>query len=117
MTEIRYLEEWEKRGTIPLWREAFPEDSDGFVEYYYKEKTRDNRILAAVEEQGDGKGRIVSMVHRNPYRLWVQGHVVDSDYVVAVATAEDRRHRGLMRGLLTRMLEDMYREQMPFCPV
>ncbi len=115
MTEIRYLEEWEKRGTIPLWREAFPEDSDGFVEYYYKEKTRDNRILAAVEEQGDGKGRIVSMVHRNPYRLWVQGHVVDSDYVVAVATAEDRRHRGLMRGLLTRMLEDMYREQMPFC--
>jgi predicted acetyltransferase len=107
---IRYLGQEEKRESLLLWREAFLEDSDRFLRYYYREKTKDNRIL--VKEEGD---RIVSMIHRNPYRLQVGDHVRDVDYVVAVATAEDRRRRGLMRSLLTRMMEDQYREEMGFC--
>lgn len=110
MVEVRYLKPDEKRLTISLWKEAFPEDSQSFLEYYYTEKTRDNAILAAEED-----GRIVSMVQRNPYELYVHGQTVSSDYIVAVATARDKRHRGLMRMLLNRMLEDMYREGMAFC--
>ena len=129
MVRTGYLTQQEKAGTIPLWKEAFPEDGPGFLGYYYKEKTRDNRILAAWEEepkeqhnptgnQGQeqaGSRRILSMIHRNPYRLWIHGRVIDSDYIVAVATAKDRRHQGLMRMLMNQMLEDMHREGMPFC--
>ncbi len=111
---IRYLEQDEKRKTMDLWREAFPEDSESFLAYYYEEKTRDNRILVLEEEDGGGF-RIVSMVHRNPYRLQTGKGRILSDYIVAVATAGDRRHRGYMKMLLTRMMEDMHREGMPFC--
>ncbi|MCI8982452.1 MAG: GNAT family N-acetyltransferase [Hungatella sp.] len=107
---VRYLEQWEKRRTMPLWREAFWEDTEEFLEYYYKEKSSDNRIL--VMEEGD---RIVSMVHRNPYRLRLGGREADIDYIVAVATASDWRHRGYMRKLLLKMLNDMGREKMAFC--
>lgn len=111
---IRYLKTEEKLETIPLDREAFPEDSDQFVEYYYREKVKDNRILAA-EEPFEGGNRIVSMLHRNPYELQVRDRIWRSDYIVAVATARDRRHRGLMRSLLVQMMEDMYQEGMEFC--
>ncbi len=109
---IRYLRQEEKGSTIRLWREAFPEDSESFLKYYYREKTEDNRILAAVN--GEEK-RIEAMVHRNPYTVRAGEQVWDADYIVAVATAKDRRRRGLMRSLLMRALADMYREEMGFC--
>ena len=30
---IRYLRQEEKRRTLPLWREAFYQDSEAFLEY------------------------------------------------------------------------------------
>ena len=59
--EIRYLEENEKNKSRELWEEAFPEDSREFDDYYFSEKTRDNKILVKAED-----GKILSMVHLNP---------------------------------------------------
>ena len=42
---IRYLEQEEKGRTKELWKEAFSEDSTSFVDYYYEEKMKDNRVL------------------------------------------------------------------------
>lgn len=106
---IRYLETREKSGCRNLWEEAFPEDSRQFDDYYFAEKMKDNRVL--VLEEG---GRIVSMLHQNPYRIRVREQVWQSDYIVGVATARDRRHRGYMRQLLNHMLGEMWSEQMPF---
>ena len=63
---MRYLSQEEKKNTISLWTEAFPEDSDSFLEYYYREKIKDNRILVAEEEES---AKIVSILHINPYKL------------------------------------------------
>ena len=42
---IRYLETEEKGRCLELWREAFPEDSTEFCDYYFKEKMKDNKVL------------------------------------------------------------------------
>lgn len=106
---IRYLEKSEKRRSEALYREAFPEDKDAFVEYYYEDVTKNNRILA---EERDGE--ICSMLHLNPYRISVNGEAVDAYYYVAVATKEAYRHRGMMRSLLSRSLRDIHDEGHPF---
>ena len=80
---IRYLEAEEKGRTRALWNEAFPEDSVSFGDYYYKEKTKDNRILVCEEE-----GRIVAMLQRNPYAVSMRGDVRTCDYIVGVATSQ-----------------------------
>ena len=108
-SDVRYLSAEEKRRTIPLWESCFPEDSREFLEYYYTEKTKENRI-AVIEKEGE----ILSMLHRNPYRLHVKGQIWESDYLVAVATRKDCRGKGAMRAVLTKILEDMNREKMPF---
>ena len=109
MMQIRYLEQKDKTATRALYESAFPSDGKGFVDYYYQEKIRDNRILVLKEE-----GHIRSMLHLNPYAVSVRGRCYPSEYIVAVATDAAYRHRGYMRKLLERTLADMNREGKPF---
>lgn len=106
---IRYLKDHEKGISEALYREAFPEDSEKFVNYYYSYVTKNNEIL--VEEQA---GEVCSMLHLNPYRLSVSGQETDAYYYVAVATKKQCRHRGMMRGLLEYSLRDIRGKGHPF---
>ena len=106
---IRYLEDNEKGKSEKLYRHAFPEDKDAFVNYYYSYVTKDNKILVLEQEN-----EICSMLHLNPYRLSVNGTAVDAYYYVAVATMADCRHQGMMRKLLVKSLNDIHREGHPF---
>lgn len=101
--EIRKLKTTENYQTRPLYEEVFTEDSQGFVEYYYKEKTKDNQIYVAEEDGG-----IQAMLHLNPYELMVNGSKRNVEYIVAVATRAEYRKRGYMGELLKQALSDMY---------
>lgn len=101
--KIRKLEPGEYQDSRRLYEEVFTGDSASFVEYYYTEKTRDNQIYAVEEDGG-----IRSMLHLNPYRLYVNGSGKDVNYIVAVATQKEYRKRGYMSALLKRSLKDMY---------
>lgn len=107
--EIRYLNGQERARSRALYEEVFVEDEQAFVDAYYQIKAADNEILVAEED-----GRIVSMLHRNPYTFRLRGEKVLADYLVAVATKVAFRHRGLMRSLLTRALRDMSGQGQPF---
>ena len=106
---IRYLKDNEKGNSEALYREAFPEDKDAFVDYYYSYVTKDNRILVLEQE-----GEIASMLHLNPYKLSVNGTEVNAYYYVAVATKAECRHQGMMRKMLTKSLNDIHEEGHPF---
>lgn len=107
---IEYLEGQHKQRCRRLWEEAFPEDSKEFCDYYFREKIKDNRILALTEN-----GQVQAMLHRNPYVVRARECCWQTDYVVGVATRRERRHRGYMRRLLLKMMGDMRQENMPFC--
>ena len=108
--ETAYLNSSEKNSCRSLWEEAFPEDSAPFTDYYMEEKTKDNKILVLRKN-----GRILSMLHRNPYEVYVRDRLWKCDYIVGVATAREGRRRGYMRRLMNRALSDMRAEGMPFC--
>lgn len=107
--KIRYLSREEHDSSRALYEEVFVEDEKAFVAAYYQIKAVDNQILVA-----EDAGKIVSMLHRNPYTFWFRGKQVPADYIVAVATRREYRHRGLMRSLLTKALQDMEKEKYPF---
>lgn len=104
-----YLPAGKKNESRALYRQVFSEDTEKFVDYYYSFKTRDNEILAIEEDE-----KIVSMLHLNPYQMIVNGYEVKSNYIVAVATQKEYRHRGYMRMLLEKALRDMSVRGMPF---
>ena len=106
---IKYLNQKEKIFTKPLYKEAFFEDSDSFVNYYYEEKLKDNRILADIEGES-----IRSMLMLNPYKISFFNKIYNLDYIVAVATGKEFKRQGYMRRLLNKALCDMNAENVPF---
>ena len=98
----------DKQCTRKLYEEAF-EDPTEFVDYYYREKCSDNRIIASVEDD-----KVISMLHLNPYYVNLCGKVVKSYYVVAVATTESRRHEGQMARVFEKTFELLKAEHIPF---
>lgn len=107
---IRYLKQEEKRKSQALWESVFSEDSQSFIEYYFSDRVRKNKILTAWEED-----RVIAMLHRNPYHAAVKDRIWKVDYIAGVATDPGWRHQGYMKKLLVRCLSDMYMERMGFC--
>ncbi len=106
---IRYLEPEEKEKARTLWSQAFFEDSEEFDQYYFTEKIKDNQILVKEED-----GTIISMLHLNPYKIRLGTCCTRLNYIVGVATDEERRHQGHMRDLLSKMLQDGWKKGEPF---
>jgi hypothetical protein len=107
---IKYLEFEEKQSTKNLYLEAFPEDKDTlFVDYYYREKIKDNEIIVEEDE-----GKIITMIHLNPYIMKICNSEYNIDYIVAVATKTSHRKQGKMANLMKQTLIDMYDDERPF---
>ena len=108
-SRFEYLAGEDKKDTIRLWHSCFPEDSEKFIEYYYSEKTRDNRVLVKKDN-----GLILSMVQYNPYLVRMKDRDWELDYLVGVATEANRRREGHFRDLFMRMFADAQEEKKPF---
>ncbi|MDE6420946.1 MAG: GNAT family N-acetyltransferase [Lachnospiraceae bacterium] len=96
--------------TRALWEQVFPEDTAEFLRYYFREKIMDARIHVLK----DDNGRVVSMVHANPYDVMIHGVRRRAYYIVGVATLESYRHRGCMAFLLQKAVLQAKSEKCPF---
>ena len=87
---IHYLRQEEKSRSRKLWEEIFVEDSQSFVDFYYAEKARRNKILVAEEDN-----EIVAMLHRNPFDVVVKDRIGGS----TISPGWLLRRHGVTRGI------------------
>ena len=106
---LKLLTNSEKINTKEIWEKIFTEDSKKFLDYYYSEKTKDNEIIVKLI-----KNEIVSMVHLNPYKIFINNKLLKSYYIVAVATLENHRKKGYMAEILNFCLNFMNDNEIPF---
>ncbi len=100
--KVRKLQIEEHIRTRKLWEEVFVEDTPEFLDYYYSVKINDNEIYVIEDES-----EIISMIHLNPYQMRVKDKIYKTHYIVAVATKENYRKKGLMRLLLNHVMQVM----------
>ena len=98
----------EQERTKALYREIFPEDTEVFLDFYYKERPK--RILAMEED-----GQIIAMLHLNPFLLSFFGKEITSSYIYAVATKKEKRRQGIMGELLRYAFQLLKEEGEVFC--
>lgn len=108
MMVLRKLKKEEHIKTRKLWKEIFTEDTEQFLDYYYSVKTRENEIFVVEDEE------IIAMLHLNPYDVRVNENIHLAHYIVAVATDERYRKRGIMGQLLKHVMRTMYDRKEPF---
>lgn len=106
---LRKMKPEEHGLTRELWEKIFMDDSKKFLDYYYKNKTKNNEIYV-IETDGE----IRSMLQLNPYHLIVGKKEVPGRYIVAVATDSFYRGKGYMTELLKKSMRDMYAQKIPF---
>ena len=98
----------EQERTKALYREIFPEDTEAFLDFYYKERPK--RILAMEED-----GQIIAMLHLNPFLLSFFGKEITASYIYAVATKKEKRRQGIMGELLRYAFQLLKEEGEAFC--
>jgi hypothetical protein len=98
----------EQDRTKPLYREIFPEDTEEFLDFYYRERPK--RILAMEED-----GVVIAMLHLNPFLLSFFGKEITASYIYAVATRKDKRKQGIMGELLSYSFQLLKEEGEAFC--
>lgn len=106
--ELRKLQKEEHGKTRKLWKEIFDEDSESFLDYYYSVKTEQNEMFVMEDEE------IIAMLHLNPYNIRIHENIYPGNYIVAVATDEKYRKRGIMGRLLRKAMREMYDRKEPF---
>ena len=106
---VKKLDNQGKRDSRSLWEEIFTEDTKEFLDYYYQEKTKENEILGIYDNC-----RLVSMLHLNHYKMFFQEKMIDSDYIVAVATKKEYRHQGKMAELIVEAMRRAKERKKPF---
>ena len=106
---IKKLKLEEHSQTCEMWRDIFVDDTEAFIEYYYKFMGNHNTIYIAEDMlHNEQECQLASMLHLNPYTVCIKDEEVPIHYIVAVATKEKYRCRGLMGELLRQSLHDMY---------
>ncbi len=110
MSNVEILKKENHIESRPLWEQVFSEDSSDFLDAYYSGKGAANEISVI----RDDKGKICSMIHWNPMELMIGNQKRTVDFLVAVATREDMRRKGLMAILMKAGLEKRKAKGMPF---
>lgn len=110
-----YLNSENKKRSQKLYEEIFSEDRKEFVDYYYENIGKRNKILAVeVTEKGDNQREICGMLHQNPHKVWIGQAEIKTEYIYAVAVAEEFRHKGYMRQMLQIALQNIFTENICF---
>lgn len=89
---LRLLQERDREQAIALWRVCFPEDSDGFVEWFFQNRFAPD--WAAGLFAGE---RLLSVIHGKPMRLLIRGRAEAALMVSGVGTLPECRGQGCMR--------------------
>ncbi len=107
--QVQKLARAEKERTRKLYEEAFPEDSARMRDFYYATRMQENTVYAIRNEQ-----EVEGMLCLNPCRVQFGKEEQTLSYIVAVATGQKYRRRGIMRRILTQALRDEYAAGKPF---
>lgn len=91
-----------------LWKDSFG-DTDPFMEYYFSERADEGDKYC----QYDG-GKLASILYVNPIKIHVNENLIETGYIVGVATHKEYRRQGLMEQNMEQVLSDFREKNVPF---
>ena len=78
-----------------IWKECFPDEDPRYHDFYFKTLYKPENCYVNLV-----KGRIVSVVVRNPHALMFNGRALQASMIVGAATLPEFRNQGYMHELM-----------------
>lgn len=94
-TEIRRITDAEYGQARGLWDVCFPEDANGYSQYYFARRTKPEYVLACFAD-----GVMAGDLHAIPYPLLFGKSIKPCAMIAGVATRPEYRHRGIASALI-----------------
>lgn len=95
MMELRLINPCEYGEAEDIWSDCFPGDGGEFCDYYFRNRTAAENVLAAF----DG-GHMIAALHMLPYPVAVGSHEKRLGFISGVSTLPEYRRRGVASALL-----------------
>jgi len=102
MIEYRSIMQSELTYAKRLWANCFTEDSDSFIQYYFKNCVPNDSFLGAFIDN-----KLVSMLQIKEYLKMFRGKAIKTGYLTAVCTEEEYRMQGHAKKLIEKAFEVM----------
>ena len=97
---------------MELWDYCFEKKDDPFFQWYFREYCLSRNLVVGGFSETDG--RLVNMLHLNPYRILLRGREEAVPYIVGVATDPASRGHDLTGGLLQAAFRALRGRMSPF---
>ena len=89
-----------------LWKCCFPQDTDSFIDFYFKEVYREEESLVHIEN-----GQVAAFLQMIPYNIKIGKTIHPAVYLSGVMTHPDYRRKGYMTQLLQKAFIEMKRRR------
>lgn len=99
--DIRLGKKNDLDGIKDLWNYCF-EDGPSYVDFYFLKKFKEKNTMVL-----EDKGKILSAIHLNQFKLDLNGRDFPTSYIVGVSTLPEARGIGLMNSLLIKSLYEI----------
>jgi len=99
---ISYAKNFHKQTLMDIWKIAFPDDSDAFVNFYFEKKYRKENTLLLFKNE-----KIASCLQMLPYKMTYYKNVINTSYISGAATLPAYQNQGLMKNLLSHAFAEM----------
>ncbi|MCF0235537.1 MAG: GNAT family N-acetyltransferase [Bacteroidaceae bacterium] len=94
-----------KLQTRQLWRQAFPLDSEEFLDIYFEDRYTDQRNVTVRRD-----AKVVAATQVLPLQFQFAGAALPAGYISGLATASEHRGKGYGRKVMREALRKMYDE-------
>ncbi|MDR0368254.1 MAG: GNAT family N-acetyltransferase [Bacteroidales bacterium] len=101
---IVFADNRQKQEVINIWKTSFADDSQEFLDLYFKKKyKKENTLLYLM-----GK-KVVSCLQMLPYEMTFGDSICKTSYISGAATLPEHKNKGIMGQLLTQAFTEMRR--------
>lgn len=92
-----------------LYEEAFSEDSQQFVDYFYNVDAKMNKVFIVKKED-----EVISMIHLHDFMFKYNNNLIPTFYIVAVATLKAYKKQGFFRKNIKEVFNWLNKNRIPF---
>lgn len=105
---IVYADNLLKEDVQHIWKTCFPDDSDDFINFYFKEKYKNENTLVWMEE-----GKAIACLQMLPYAMTYYNSIIPTAYISGAATLPEFQNKGIMKKLLRFSFHEMEKKGIP----
>ena len=105
---ICYADNVLKKEVIHIWKACFPNDSEDFINFYFKDKYKNENTLVYLEE-----GKAIACLQMLPYRMTFYSDTILTAYISGAATLPEHQNKGIMKKLLRFAFDEMDKKNIP----